>query len=123
VTTTDFDLTNLRKFDRISLDMTTAGAAFPGAGGAGNGLRVKNNGRRMIRVKNGSGSSVTITTKVPRLVDGLAVTDRTQAVAATTGDRMIGPWPPAYEDADGFVTIEASAVTTVTYGVYEMPSV
>lgn len=121
--TSDFDLTTLRPFSRASVDLTTAGAAFPGAGGAGNGVRIPNNGRRVVRIKNGSGSPVTVTTLIPRLVDGQAVASRTQSVAATTGDRAFGPWPASYNDADGMVTLEASAVTTVTYAVYELPSV
>jgi hypothetical protein len=123
VATSDFDLSLIKTFSRAGLNLAAAGTAFPGAGGVGNGLRIKNNGNRVVRIRNASGAAVTITTKIAKVVDGQAVASRTQAVPLTTGDYAFGPWPVSYNDSDGMVTIEASAVATVTYDVLEMPSV
>jgi len=78
------------------------------------GESVANNGRVFVHVKNGSGSSVTVTIQTPGTVDGLAVADRTVAIPAAE-ERMIGVFPPAdYNQSDDAVYVDFSAVTTVT---------
>lgn len=83
---------------------------------AGNvdGHSIVNDGRVCTHVKNGSGSSINVTVQTPGTVDGLAVSDLVVAVPAGQ-ERMIGPFPPGvYNQADGTVYVDLSAVTTVT---------
>lgn len=113
----------VKQFTRISgLDLAAAGTAWPGSG-AGNGIQFANNGRRVVRIRNGSGSGVTVTENYGKTVDGQAITARTGTVAATTGDKAFGPFPPGqYNNDAGMVTIDVSLLTTVTYDVIEMPA-
>ena len=68
--------------------------------------------RTFLRVKNGSGSPVTVTVTTPGTVSGLAIADATMSVPATTGDMMLGPLPASlFGDP---VSISYSAVTSVT---------
>jgi hypothetical protein len=74
-----------------------------------------------LYVKNASGSPITVTIDTPGLVDGLAIANLTVSVPATTGERMIGPFPPGiYNQADGNVYVDWSSVTSVTAGVFRM---
>jgi len=78
------------------------------------GESVDNNGRVFLHIKNGSGVSVTVTIQTPGTVDGLAVADRTVVIPAGE-ERMPGVFPPAdYNQSDGAVYVDFSAVTTVT---------
>jgi hypothetical protein len=77
---------------------------------------------RCIRVKNASGSAVTVTIPTPGTIDGLAITDRTINVPATTGDVMIALGKgDAYRNTDGTAYIDYSAVTSVTVAVVDVP--
>lgn len=79
------------------------------------GMSFPNDGRTFIEVKNTSGSAATVSIDVPGTVDDLAVTDRTVSVGATTGDKMIGPFPTSvYNQADGSVYVDFSHVTSLT---------
>lgn len=79
------------------------------------GHSVQNNGRVFLHVKNAGGSICNVTIETPGTVDGLAVADRTVAVAATTGDAMIGPFPEnVYDQADGTINVDFDQVTSVT---------
>ena len=44
----------------------------------------------------------------------LTVPNQVATIAATTGRTILGPFPKAYEDANGRVTVTYSAVTNVT---------
>lgn len=87
---------------------------------ATDGHSVENTGREFIHVKNGSGSSVTVTIQTPGTVDGLAVADRTVAVPAS-GERMIGPFAPGdYNQDDDAIYVDYSAITTVTIAAVQL---
>ena len=76
-----------------------------------------NNGRTLVHVVNGGGTSLTVTIVTPAQVDGLAVADRTVTIAAGQS-RFIGPFPKnVYNDNDGYTTLEFSATTSVTCAV------
>jgi hypothetical protein len=67
-----------------------------------------------LHVKNGSGSSVTVTVTTPGQFNGLTVGPYTMAVPATS-EKLFGPFPPGVFTADGStVDVAYSAVTTVT---------
>ncbi len=84
----------------------------------------QNDGRMYLRVKNASGSPITVTVSLPNTVDGITVTGRAVSVAATTGDSLIGPFPPEiYNDpSTGLVTVTYSSTTTVTAGLFRLPA-
>jgi hypothetical protein len=85
------------------------------------GHSVANDGKlTFVHVKNGSGGEVTVTIDTPGTVDGLAIADRTVAVPAGE-ERIIGPFPTAYyNQADGTVHVDFSAVTSVTIAAFKV---
>lgn len=81
-----------------------------------------NDGHTFVQVLNASGAPITLTIQTPNTVDGLAITDRTVSVPATTGNKMIGPFPPAiYNQSNGQVYLDWSSATSVTFAVVHMP--
>lgn len=87
------------------------------------GENFSNNGRRVLHVKNTGGGSCTVTIAIPATVDGIAATNRTVTVAATTGDRLIGPFPTLYNQTDGSINVDYSTGTGVTRALFDMPLV
>lgn len=92
---------------------TSAGGAITlAAAAAGGDTADISNGRTLLWVKNGGGSSITVTLATPGTVDGdLAIGDRAVTVANAT-EKLIGPLNPAVYG--GVVAITYSGVTTVT---------
>lgn len=77
----------------------------------------ENNGQTYLHVKNGGGSSINVTIDTPGTVDGLAVGNLIVAVP-NGGERIIGPFPQnIYNQVDGKVYVDWSAVTSVTAAV------
>lgn len=75
-----------------------------------------NSGREVLHIKT-VGTACTVTVQTPGTVDGQAVADRTIALG-TNAERFIGPFPvDVYNQADGQVYIDYSAVTAVTVAV------
>jgi len=87
----------------------------PGYGAANaDGHSFENVGREFLQVKN-TGTEKTVTVQTPGTVDGLAIEELTVTVAATTGDKMIGPFPThVFNQSGGVVYVDFSAVTGVT---------
>lgn len=86
-----------------------------------------NDGKTFLHVKNASGGSinVTIASNYPSasLPPGTAVANQVVAVPATTGDRMIGPFPQSsFNDANGRCNITYSGVTSLTVAAAQLPS-
>jgi hypothetical protein len=75
-----------------------------------------------LRVKNGSGSAVTVTVAYPNKYDGdQTVTGRAHTVPATTGEFTI-PLRDVYRDpTTGLASITYSSATTVTVCVVAVP--
>lgn len=100
-----------------------AGLATAFAAAAAGGDTFLPNSNTFIEVKNASGSPITVTIVTPRNnVYGNPIADNTISVPATTGDRMIGPFP-ADEYADpvtGLASISYSAATSVTVGAFAL---
>lgn len=99
--------------------MTSAGAAItPVSAAAGGDTADISSGRCFLWVKNGGGSSITVTLTTPGVIDGdLAITDRTVTVA-NGAEKMIGPLRPDVYGA--VVAIGYSGVTTVTVAAVSM---
>jgi hypothetical protein len=80
-----------------------------------------NDGRIFAQVKNTNAAVRTVTVQTPGTVDGLAVAERTVNIPATTGDVMIGPFPPsAYNQADGQVYLDIDVVLNVTIAIFRL---
>ncbi|GAA5078611.1 hypothetical protein [Streptomyces similanensis] len=79
------------------------------------GVSLRSSGKQLLHVKNGSGSSVTVTLKIGKTVEGQSVTSPTVTVAAGA-DQFFGPFSDNYEQPDGTDTVfvDFSAVTSVT---------
>lgn len=72
----------------------------------------------LLHVDNGSGGSINVTLVTPSTVDtDLAIADRVVAVPATSRRFIRVPKISAYQDVDGMVAVQWSAVTTVTFAV------
>ena len=85
------------------------------------GHYVSNDGKTFFEVKNTNAAPITVTIATPQTVDGLAVTDRTVTVAATTGDKMIGPFTMDYNQTDSSnLLVTFSAVTDVTCAAFRV---
>lgn len=107
---------------RTGLGPTYASAA------TGDGNVFNNSGRNVfLHVKNASGSPITVQIDTPGLIDGLNLPTKDISVPATTGERMIGPFPVMYEQYDSDNSIAAavkvtySAVTSVTVAAIQLP--
>ena len=99
--------------------LTPAAPTFVAADAAGD--RVKNNGSLFLEFKNTSASPVTITINSVTLCNQGFDHDVTVTVPATTGDRVVGPFPQTrFNDGDGFLTWTYSAVTSVTVGAFTL---
>jgi len=102
-------------------DMSRAGLAVSRtASGASPLLNVtdtfifNNTGREFLHFLKSGANSCTVTIDTPGTVDGLAVAQRTATVAATTGDVMVGPFPPATYNTPGSANLSGFTVSEVT---------
>lgn len=84
---------------------------------AADGNSFPNDGKTIIEVRN-TGGETTLTIQTPVTVRGLAVAERTVVIPATTGVKVIGPFPPdIYNQTDGKVYLDWSQVTGITFSV------
>lgn len=77
-----------------------------------------------IEVKNTSGTPDTCVVQVlAGDPPGLTIADVSVSVPATTGDKMIGPFPPNFfaDPTTGVGTITHTQTTSVTIGVFACP--
>lgn len=89
---------------------------------ASDGDAFSNDGHTFVQVLNAAGAPINLTIQTPGTVDGLAVTDRVVAVPATTGNKMIGPFPTAmYNQSNGQVYLDWSSAASVTFAVVRVP--
>lgn len=81
-----------------------------------------------IHVKNASGAPITVTIPTPGKTQGIDIADPVFSVAATTGERIIGPLRPDLfgdpaSSPAGLVSLTWSSTTSVTWAVLELPRV
>lgn len=73
-----------------------------------------------LYVNNGSGGSINVTIQTPQTVRGLAVADQVVAVGAGV-ETIIGPFDASfYNQSDGTVYADFSAVTSVTVAAFRI---
>lgn len=107
----------IKEVKRTGLDISGALQTPDGV----NGNKFANDGRTWLRVKNASGSPITVTVETPGSVDGQGIADLAVSVPATTGDVLIGPFTGNFHQpgtSDVYATF--SAVTSVTVDVYRL---
>lgn len=101
---------------------TRAGVTLPDATAGALQMSFTNTQKEVLIVKNASASPINVTIKIPVTVDGKAVASLVVAVANGT-TKVIGPFPKAvYNDTDGMVHFDLSAITTVSVGVLQIGS-
>ena len=95
---------------------TYAGVSLGAAAAAVGGDKFVNTGNELLYIKNGGGSTITLTLDA-QTVAGLTITDPTVSVAAGA-EKIVGPFDPRYfTDSSGFLNLSYSAVTSVTVAV------
>ena len=95
--------------DGAALSFTAATAAY--------GDRFLNHGQELAFVKNGSGSPITVTLHIPKVIDGASPTDPEITVAAGATAPIGYLRTDVYNDSDGYAKITCSSVTSVTVAV------
>jgi hypothetical protein len=82
--------------------------------------------RTLLHVKAGAtGATVTIPVQRPNIRvpgAGTLVVPALSVVLPANSERMIGPFPDAYTDGAGLVTVNYSAIATVTAAALRMPA-
>ena len=82
--------------------------AYTGSLSTGNTYYMPNDGRTFLHFKKTGAGDCTVTVETPNTVDGLAITDRTVTVVASTGDKMIGPFPAQYYNQPGTQNVKVT---------------
>lgn len=96
---------------------STAGNAVTYQNAAGGGDQYAASAQARLHVRNGGGSPITVTIKSQAPCSQGTVHDTT-VVIGNAADKILGPYDPArYADANGFVQITYTGVTSVTVGV------
>ncbi len=96
-------------------------ATYTGTLSTSNTYHVRNTGRTILHfLKDGAGDcDVVLVT--PKTVNELAVADVTVEVVATTGDKVIGPFPRgAFNDGSNDLVFTLSNITGLTVAVLEI---
>ena len=98
---------SVQQIDRAALT-----PVYTGSLSTGNNYLVPNDGRTFLHIKKSGASNCTVTVVTPGTVAGQAIADLTATVVATTGDKMMGPFPP---DVFGpTMTVTFSEITGLT---------
>lgn len=103
------------------IDRDTNGLSATHTAPSSTELSIPNNdGREFLDVKN-TGVTLTVTVQTPGNVGGLAVAEYVATISATTGDHMLGPFPPAiFNQSDGSVYVDISVSTTMTVACFRL---
>jgi hypothetical protein len=106
-------------------EITRAGSGLTPSYAAGSVTEtylIANNGAVLLHVKKDNVNDCVVTVATPNTVEGLAIADYTATVVATTGDKMIGPFPPnIYNNAAGQIAVTFSEDTGLTFAVIRLP--
>jgi len=98
--------------------LSRAGVAPPAevAGDAVNGNSVANDGRTWVEATNTDASSHTVTFAIPGTVDGQAIGDRVETLAASASARY-GPFPASIYGLSLGVMVDNALVTLSAYSL------
>lgn len=107
-------------------DITTRSNGLTPAYAAGSTTEtylIPNNGDVFLHIKKSDVADCVVTVATPNTVLGLAITDYTATVVASTGDKMIGPFDPAvYNNTAGQISMTLSEIAGLTFAALRFPS-
>ena len=99
-----------QQISRTGVDLTDTGSLS-----TSNNYFFRNTGREFLHFKKTGAGACVVTIVTPKTVAGLAVADPTVSVPATTGDLMVGPFPPdTFNNPSGDVEFTLSEITGLT---------
>jgi len=106
------------------LKMTKAGTTIAYTAGVIVGTTdfvMKNDGRTFLHVVKVGANACDVIIKTPAQIGGLDIAEVTVNVVATTGNKMIGPFPPSvFNDGAGDMRFNFSEVTGLTFAGVSM---
>lgn len=104
---------SVEKITRAGIDLADGGSLS-----TSDTYTFPNDGQTFLHFKKSGAGACVVTIVTPNTSDGLAVADLTVSVPATTGDKMIGPFPrDIYNDSSGLVSFTCSEVTGLTVAI------
>lgn len=108
----------------VTQEITRLGVGPTYAAAAGGGDSFTPGDDTFLHVKNAGGGAITVTVATPGAspIPNVTYTLAGVSVPATTGERMIGPFPKAFfaDATDGLADITYSGVASVTIGVFRV---
>ena len=109
-------------YTTITATLVTVSGITPsyGACDAG-GNQFLNDGVTWVEIKNANAAARAITVTTPVTYSGMGLADAYITVEATTGDKIIGPFPPKDFNENGYVKIDYNAVTNCTIAAFRLP--
>ncbi len=88
---------------------------------AANTYKVRNDGKVFLHFKKTGAGDCTVTITTPGTSQGLAIADQTVTVAATTGDKFVGPLPASlFNDASSDVSFSISDTVGLSIAVIRL---
>ncbi|MGR3295334.1 MAG: hypothetical protein ACUZ8A_03755 [Candidatus Bathyanammoxibius sp.] len=87
-------------------------ATYTGSLLVANNYKVRNTGRTILHFLKTAAGICDVTIVTPKIVNGLGVADQAVEIPATSGDKVIGPFPRGTFN-DGVNDIEFTLATTV----------
>ena len=83
-----------------------------------NNYKVRNDGKVFLHFKKSGAGACTVTIVTPNTSQGLAISDQTVTVPATTGDVFVGPLPPSlFNNASSDVEFTISDTVGLSFAV------
>lgn len=110
---------------RISVQQAIKGGLTPTRTSSGlnttDTYKFRNDGKVFILFEKTGAGSCTVTITTPNTSDGLAISDQTVTVAASTGDVVVGPLSPSlFNDASGDVSFTLSDTVGLSIAVIRL---
>ena len=103
----------VEQITRAGTDLTDTGSLS-----TGNTYTFPNDGQTFLHFKKSGAGACTVTIVTPKTIGGMAVADLTVSVPASTGDKMIGPFPPdLFNDSAGLCSFTLSEITGLTVAI------
>jgi hypothetical protein len=83
--------------------------------------KARNNGRTLLLFEKTGSGNCTVTIVTPGTAGGLAISDQTVVVPASSGDKVIGPFPTAlFNDANGDLSFSVSDTAGLSVAVIKL---
>ena len=112
--------------DRVASGLTPS---YTGAGASpllnvDDTFKFRNTGREFLHFKKSGAGVCVVTFKTPGQIEGLDIAELIATVPASTGDIMVGPFPPEVFNTAGSIYMEGftlSEVTGLSVAVLQLP--